>query len=151
MRITIKSILLLAIVFLGLSACSKEKKIERSLIKKDGIWDVVNVHRLSYNNDGSVHSESNSDNYATFVFLKKGKFEWYTFNSSTELVHEGIWVNTDDELMITRPKSLIPGNDAWVFEIVKQSKNEMTLHRISKKPDIVSYKDEVTYQLKRRS
>ena len=151
MKITINLALFFTLALLGLSACSKEKKIERSLQKKDGTWDVVNCHVMSYNDDGTFYGEYNYDNYATFVFHKNGKFEWFSFNTSTDPIHEGTWLNTDEELMINRPgSSLIPGNEAWVFKIVKESKNEMTLHRISRKPDIVVFKDDATYQLKRR-
>lgn len=141
MRITAGIILLSAIIFSGLSACTKEKKLERSLLKKDGVWDVANVHALHYYYD-SLISESNSSDNAAFVFHKNGKFEQ---GNST-----GTWLNTDDEIVITLNEPSLNNTNVSIFKIIKESKNEMTLQRNYLIVDMGVWKTVSTYQVKRR-
>lgn len=141
MRITAGFILLAAIIFSGLSACTKEKKLERSLLKKEGIWDVTNVHGKFYYYD-SLISESHSTDNAAFVFHKNGKFEQ---GNST-----GTWLNTDDEIVITLNEPSMNNTNVSIFKIIKESKNEMTLQRNYEVVDMGVWKTISTYEIKRR-
>lgn len=141
MGITIKSILLLAIIFSGLSACTKEKRLERSLLKKEGVWDIVNIHTLYYSYD-SLISESNSTDNVAFVFHKGGKLEKGNIT--------GTWLNTDDEIIITLNTSSLNNNNVSIFKIMKESKNEMTLQSKHWVVDMGSWTSIKTYQIKRR-
>ncbi|WP_300665118.1 hypothetical protein [Fluviicola sp.] len=144
MRITIKSVLLLAIIFSGLSACTKEKKLERSLLKKEGVWDVVNVHNMYYSYD-SLINESNSTDHTAFVFQKGGKFSWENGNDT------GTWFNTDNEIVITLVNQWsYNNNNVLIFRVIEESKNEMTLEYAKLTVDMGVWKSVTTYRIKRR-
>lgn len=134
-------------VFSGLAACSKEKKTERSLLKKEGVWDISNYHLLIYNSEDSLIQDNSHDNYGTFSFHKDGAFEWEN-TGENPFKYEGNWMNTDDEIMIALDDFSYHGPD--IFKIIEQSKNEMTLQTITKMPDIVYLKIIETYRIKRR-
>lgn len=148
MKITIKITLLLT-MGLGLAACSKEKKIERSLQRFKGVWEVTNYHSLYYHyfEEDTVFSEQNIDNYATFRFFNNGNFEstgdnYYLYNN-----YEGTWMNTEDELIIMGEDVDYYGT-ALVYQIIGQSGNQMTLTRTIYKNDIQWFKKIETLQLK---
>jgi|TARA_R110000737_G_scaffold17480_1_gene35181 hypothetical protein len=60
----------LLIVFV-LVSCSKEKKIERSLYKKGGEWNI-NSQKFEIYNDGQLSLSNSSINSGTINFSKKG-------------------------------------------------------------------------------
>lgn len=143
-----KLLFLFAVFLFGLTACSKEKKIERSLLKKDGVWDVVNYHRLTYSDTDSLIDEEIDTDFAIFNFYKDGSFKWQ-INSDSPAGYDGTWLNTDDEIVIALDQFSYHGPN--VFKIINKSKNEMTLESITRFPDIATYKHVETYQIKRRN
>ncbi len=149
MRITTDFLLFFTVILLGLSACSKEKKIERSLRKKDGVWEVTNYHYLSYYYTGedTLVNEKSIDNYGTFRFHNNGHFQ--STGQGTWNNYEGTWMNTENELVITG-KDVDYYGSAKVYRISEQSGNQMTLKRTARKLDIPDVKLIETLQLKRR-
>jgi hypothetical protein len=144
----ISQYLFFAVLFaLGTFSCSKEKKTERMLLKKDGVWDVKEYHLLVYNADDSLILESNQTNYASFVFHKNGDFEWSSYGSAPSSPN-GTWLNTDDELIVSLNANYYYG--PIVLKIIEKSKSEMTLQSITRMPDIAVYKDIATYRIQRR-
>lgn len=142
MKITIKIALLLTMV-LGLAACSKEKKIERTLLKNDGIWDVTSVHHMYYSYDSLVHDTTWHDQEA-FIFHKGGMFE----RENSDVT--GTWMNTDDDIVITLNQSAMNGSNIYVLKIIEGSKDEMILERSRKVVDMGVWTSIDTYQIKRR-
>ncbi|MNK09037.1 hypothetical protein D3C87_269860 [compost metagenome] len=143
MKITIHLALFFTLAVLGLSACSKEKKIERSLFKKDGVWDVTSVHHLYYSYD-SLISDETYYTHPAFVFYKRGKFEWE--NGSVT----GTWLNTDDDIVITLDQPSLNSSNVYIFQIIEESKGEMTLKRTRSVVDMGSWTSIDTYRIKRR-
>jgi hypothetical protein len=148
MKITIKIVLLLTIGLFGLAACSKEKKIERSLQRYKGVWEVTNYHGLYYHyfEEDTAFGEYKFDNYAIFRFFNNGNFESIGDNWQTN--YEGTWMNTEDELIIMGEDVDYYGT-AKVYQITEHSGNQMTLTRTIYKNDIQWFKTIETLQLKR--
>lgn len=138
-----KSMLVLSLFVIGLSSCSKEKKIERALIKKDGIWDVTSFHYKWYSYD-SLSGESTTSDHPAFVFHKDGRFEWENGNIT------GTWLNTDDEIVITLDQPSMNNSNIYILKIIEESKDEMTLKRRRWYVDMGSWTQDATYQIKRR-
>lgn len=148
MKITINLALFFTMAFLGLLACSKEKKIERSLKRSVGEWNVTNYHSIYhlYSEDTMVF-ETNTDNYATYRFMNNGDFQ-----SSGEKGYnnyEGTWMNTEDELVIVG-KDVNYYGSALVYKISEYSGDKMTLKRTEKGMDIDGFMKIETLKLERR-
>jgi hypothetical protein len=73
MRILTKFLFVFAVLFIGLASCSKEKRIENQLVKKNGKWKVTSIDYKYYLNN-ELQQSTNFPNANTIKFSKKGSF-----------------------------------------------------------------------------
>jgi len=70
------SFILIITMALSLTNCNKDKKIERQLTKKDGVWNIDNVHWITVDQQFSpiqqTISEGTTNNAGTFTFDDDG-------------------------------------------------------------------------------
>lgn len=121
MKIT-KLLLLLSIVALGFTGCSKEKRIEKNLVRKEGKWNVQTYdYKYYYSNTYYPNESFSYSNAGNIVFEKNGTYIWtFTADGSSD-ISTGTWSNTADEL------TLIEDSDALKFKILDESRKEMKL------------------------
>lgn len=96
-----KLLLLLAVFAFGLTACSKEEKIENQLERGSGKW---NIRRLNYRETTASTSGSSGTDYldvGSFEF-NKDKTILKTLNLwQKTTVTTGTWVNDEDKITVT--------------------------------------------------
>ncbi len=113
---------LFAVLSLVLTACSKEKNIERQLIKKDGKWQITVVDYKYYVNN-ELQSSANFPSPGTIEFNKKGTFVMtLTLNGSAEK-SGGTWTNTKDNITL-----IVDGEVTalTINEVPKKNKMKLT-------------------------
>ncbi|MDF3029194.1 MAG: hypothetical protein K0S23_3501 [Fluviicola sp.] len=122
MKNTAKLLLVLSLFALGFTGCSKEKRIERHLVRKEGKWNVDTYDYKYYYNNTFYPNESFTYSAAgNFVFEKNGTYVWTTIMDGDTDVSAGTWENTADEL------TLVQNSFALKFKILEESKKEMKL------------------------
>ncbi len=100
MKACTKILFLFAVLFVGLASCSKEKRVERQLIKKDGKWKITSIDYKYYQNN-VLGASANFPNAGTIEFDKKGSCVMtLTLSGSPETI-AGTWTNSEDEITIT--------------------------------------------------
>jgi hypothetical protein len=137
----LKFIPFLMVIFLLATSCSKEKKIEKNLYKKEGKWNITTFTYSEFENNVLVDKETYG-NVGSFVF-NKNKTGIMTTNFDGDVYSEAFtWTNSENEITI------ISGNDAIIFKIISESKKSMELEFTdSYSYDGVSYKDVTTLKL----
>ena len=100
MKMLTKVLFLFAVLFIGLSSCSKEKRIERQLIKKDGKWKITSID-YKYYLDNELNYSENYPNAGTIEFDKKGTCVLTITLSGSPEVSSGTWTNSEDNITIT--------------------------------------------------
>ncbi|TSJ39067.1 lipocalin family protein [Fluviicola chungangensis] len=142
MKMYAKILSLFLVLLIGLSACSKEKRIEKQLIKKDGKWKITSVDYKYYQNN-VMESSMNFPNAGTIEFDKKGSFVMViTLNGSPQTVG-GTWTNSEDEITI------IADGGTTVMKITDgPKKGKMTLEETDYYNDTAE-KETYTYYLER--
>jgi hypothetical protein len=100
MKNTAKFVLLLSAVMLVLASCSKEKKIEKQLVRKDGKWEVTNLQYRYYLNN-ELEGANSFVNAGTIEFNKKGSFVMTLTLSGSTQTTAGTWTNSEDKITIT--------------------------------------------------
>ena len=137
-----KILFLFAILSVALAACSKEKKIERALIKKDGKWTITSVDYKYYVNN-ELQASSNSPNAGTIEFNKKGSFVMTVTLSGSPQNAGGTWTNSEDNI------TLIANGETTVLKITDgPKKDKMTLLETNY-DNSTGEKETLTYYLKR--
>lgn len=137
-----KILFLFAILSVALAACSKEKKIERALIKKDGKWTITSVDYKYYVNN-ELQASSNSPNAGTIEFNKKGSFVMTVTLSGSPQNAGGTWTNSEDNI------TLIANGETTVLKITDgPKKDKMTLVETNY-DNSTGEKETLTYYLKR--
>lgn len=137
-----KILFLFAILSVALAACSKEKKIERALIKKDGKWTITSVDYKYYVNN-ELQASSNSTNAGTIEFNKKGSFVMTVTLSGSPQNAGGTWTNSEDNI------TLIANGETTVLKITDgPKKDKMTLVETNY-DNSTGEKETLTYYLKR--
>lgn len=122
MKNTAKLLLVLSLFALGFTACSKEKRIERHLVRKEGKWDVKTYdYKYYYNNTYYPNESYTYTGAGNFVFEKNGTYIWTTILDGETDISAGTWENTADEL------TLVQNSFALKFKILEESKKEMKL------------------------
>ena len=112
-----------AILAVGLSSCSKEKRIERQLIKKEGKWKITSID-YKYYFDNELEASANFPNAGTIEFNKGGSVVMTIQLSGTPEVSSGTWTNSKDEIIITT------NGEAAVLKIIDgPKKGEMELEQ----------------------
>lgn len=137
-----KILFLFAILSVALAACSKEKKIERALIKKDGKWTVTSIDYKYYVNN-QLQSSANYPNAGTIEFSKKGSFVMTVTLSGSPQNAGGTWTNSEDNI------TLIANGETTVLKITDgPKKDKMTLVETNY-DNSTGEKETLTYYLKR--
>ncbi len=112
--------LLLAFV---LSSCSKEKRVAKTLYRKDGLW-TIETYKVTTTEDGV--NQGTIDLMAlgltgTMDFAEGGALAFtFSFLGQTE-TEIGIWSNTSDKITITTD------GETLVYDIIERSKKELEL------------------------
>lgn len=125
------SVLFLFIIIL-ISGCSKEKRIERSLHKKDGSWSVSSADWTSVVQDTSGQSINmgSTANTGNFIFEKEGSGT-YNFTVNGEQYNSNFTWNVSGEVIsITSISQTIFGGisqKAISFSGEQTGKNSITL------------------------
>lgn len=136
----ITSIIAIALVaMLSFTSCSKEKQLEKRLVKKEGKWNLANYSEKYYE-DGDLVGDYSFANAGTFTFEKDGKGS-YVFNVAGSTDSGNFtWSNTENTITI----------DAMVYNIVENEKKSISF-TVTESETIggVTYADEFTYLLKR--
>jgi hypothetical protein len=92
MKNTAKLLLVLSLFALGFTGCSKEKRIERHLVRKEGKWNVDTYDYKYYYNNTFFPNESYTYSAAgNFVFEKNGTYVWTTTMDGDTDVSTGTW------------------------------------------------------------
>jgi hypothetical protein len=125
-------IFLISFLILALGACSKDKKIERSLVKFDGLWNIDMEHFEIYN-DYEVAVSYTVTNIGFMQFLRKEKMIWTYTGGDEHVSSEGVWSNTEDELFMN-----VDG-DKQTYQILEFSKDRIHLFEDKIKPSGSSY------------
>lgn len=137
-----KILFLFAILSVVLAACSKEKKIERALLKKDGKWTITSVDYKYYVNN-ELQASANYPNAGTIEFNKKGSFVMTVTLSGSPQNAGGTWTNSEDNI------TLIANGETTVLKITDgPKKDKMTLVETNY-DNSTGEKETLTYYLKR--
>lgn len=122
MKNATKLLLVLPFFVLVFTACSKEKRIERHLVRKEGKWNVSTYdYKYYYNNTFYPNESYTYTGAGNFVFEKNGTYIWTTIMDGDTDISTGTWENTADEL------TLVQNSFALKFKILEESKKEMKL------------------------
>ena len=104
MKIILKQILFSGILILMIASCSKEKKVSRTLTKKDGSWKISQMDWESVSQDTSgqhINMGSSSDN-GTFVF-EKDNGGTYSFEAGGNSYNQSFsWSVNEEDISITK-------------------------------------------------
>lgn len=95
-----KFLFVFVVLFIGLASCSKEKRIERQLVKKDGKWKITSVD-YKYYVQNTLQASTNFSNAGTIEFNKKGSFVMTITLSGSPVTSGGTWTNSKDEITMT--------------------------------------------------
>lgn len=122
MKKATKLLLILSLFALVFTACSKEKRIERHLVRKEGKWNVETYdYKYYYNNTFFPNESYTYSGAGNFVFEKNGTYVWTTIMDGDTDISTGTWENTADEL------TLVQNSFTLKFKILEESKKEMKL------------------------
>jgi hypothetical protein len=125
-------IFLISFLILALGACSKDKKIERSLVKFDGLWNVDMLYMEIYNSSEVIFADS-SRNGGFIQFLREEKLVWTFTGGDEHLSFDGVWSNTEDELYMN------VSGELETYQILEFSKDRIHLFEHKIKPSGSSY------------
>lgn len=87
-----------------LTSCSKDKRVERALYKKDGVWNITSVTWTKVIQDisGQSVTQGITANAGTFSFNKDGSGSYnFTINSDT-YSQTFTWTVSNEDISITK-------------------------------------------------
>ncbi len=114
-------ILSIASVFvLFAQSCSKEKRIEKSLEKKDGKWNVTKHVYEEYSN-GILSDSETYLNAGNIVFDDNGVIIWTLIADGDVETYGGHWTNDDESV------TMVIDGEAIKLNIDERSKKELKL------------------------
>jgi hypothetical protein len=142
MRILTKFLFVFAVLFIGLASCSKEKRIENQLVKKDGKWKVTSIDYKYYLNN-ELQQSANFPNAGTIEFSKKGSFVMTITLSGSPQTTGGTWTNSKDAITI-----ISDGNTSVLKIVDGPKKGKMNLEETDYYNDTAE-KEVYTYHLER--
>lgn len=99
MKSLTKFLFVFAGLFIGLASCSKEKRIENQLIRKDGKWKITSIN-YNYYADNTLESALVFNNAGTIEFSKKGTFIMTMTLSGSPETSAGTWTNTKENITL---------------------------------------------------
>jgi hypothetical protein len=126
------SLLLLACSML-LSNCSKDKKLERTLHKKEGVWNISSVtwQKVIVTSSGQTVSLGTTANAGTFTFDKDGTGSYSFTVDGSGYSRNFTWSVTDENIKIVRVSTDIDfstGNvDQLTIAIVGEQKSKNSI------------------------
>lgn len=120
MKNVTKVLLLLSVFAIGLSGCSKEKKIEKQLYSKSGKWNNT-LYEYKYYQDGTLEDVTNYTNVGFIEFEKGGGYTWTFILDGATDVSSGTWTNTDTQLSLTE------GGNTTLWKILEESKKTLKI------------------------
>lgn len=100
MKMVTKVLFLFAILLVGFSSCSKEKRIERQLIRKDGEWKIASLEYRYYVSN-ELQAVGSYVNAGKIEFDKKGTFTMTTNLGGVPETTAGTWTNSEDEIIVS--------------------------------------------------
>lgn len=118
MKVFTKISVVVSILLIGLASCSKEKRVENQLTKKDGKWDVKSVE-YRYYLAGSVQESATYPATGSMQFKKNGSFFMnIVIGAGFSLTSSGTWTNTEDQI------NLLANGQASIIEIKEGPKKD---------------------------
>lgn len=122
-----KRLMIFALFILVLTACKKEKQIEKNLASKGGVWNIDNY-------EGKQESTYASDNYyvnranlgtVTFKDNSTGLFTIYDEDDGSSNTDGFTYSNTDKTLTL----NMEDGSLAGTYDIISWKKNRLTISK----------------------
>ena len=116
--------LALGIVFIGLitlSACSKEKKIEKNLWKNGGEWNIESFNVIQTSTYASDNFEESYANVGTYTFNENGTGVVKLIIDEFIETSAFTYTNTENQLMITID------NDTQYYNLIEWEKDKMKI------------------------
>lgn len=99
MKMVTKMLFLFAVLVIGISSCSKEKRIERQLEKKEGKWRIASLdYRYYVSNE--LQAAGTYANAGKIEFGKKGTFTMTISINGVPETSVGTWTNSKDEIAV---------------------------------------------------
>jgi hypothetical protein len=118
MKVFTKISVVVSVLLIGLASCSKEKRVENQLTKKDGKWDVNSVE-YRYYLGGSVQESATYPATGSMQFKKNGSFFMnIVIGAGFSLTSSGTWTNTEDQI------NLLSNGQASIIEIKEGPKKD---------------------------
>lgn len=142
MKTAARFLFVFAVLFIGLASCSKEKRLERQLVKKDGKWKITSVD-YKYYVQNQLQASANFPNAGTIEFNKKGSFVMTITLSGSPETSGGTWTNSKDEITMTSD-----GNTTVLKVLERPKKDKMDLEQTDYYNDTAE-KEVYVYHLKR--
>lgn len=141
MKVFTKCLFVVSVLLIGLASCSKEKRVENQLTKKDGKWEIRSVEYRYYLN-GSVQQSATYPATGTMEFKKKGSFILNAVvGTGLYLTSSGTWTNTENQI------TLLSDGQPSILEIKDgPKKGKMTLVETESYPDS-GEKESFTYKM----
>ncbi|MNE62467.1 hypothetical protein D3C87_285160 [compost metagenome] len=143
MKNVTKFLFLFAVLSLVLASCSKEKKLEQQLTRKDGKWNAKSVN-YKYYVGSSVEEAGNYPATGAIEFKKGGSFFLnISFGAGAYLTSSGTWTNTKDQITI------VADGQASVLKVISgPKKGKLVLEETYADP-ASNEKETFTYNLER--
>jgi hypothetical protein len=118
----IKIIVSLTVFSLLITACSKDKSLERKLYKKEGMWKIV-TYFLKKTVNGAVIEEYNFSNAGSVEFDDDGTGERKISYAGYKEESDFLWEVKSEKLLVTQNGSIDE------FKITKESKKDFNFDR----------------------
>ena len=126
----------IALLFLSLfiSSCSKDKKIEKALHKKEGEWNITSVtwEKVVQDTSGQSINFGTTSNAGTFTFDKDGDGNYqYTINGTSRFLSFR-WNVHDEKISVTKLSNTFDLNGDFTQTVISMmgsqtSKNTIVL------------------------
>ncbi|MEI8193953.1 MAG: hypothetical protein WCG64_08810 [Flavobacteriia bacterium] len=134
-------------ILLIFGSCSKEKQIERRLVKNEGIWNIDEISYRSFENNFETGTSTYS-NVGSMEFKKDGTGSITYINpGQPNEVYSFGWISTSDQLILNYDAPLMSGQ-IEILKILFQSRKEMRLEQTEESIFIgTTYKDVIVYKI----
>ena len=99
-----RQLALITLAVIVLAACKKEKQLEKTVTKKDGVWDIATVdwELVKVSGFSQTVNVGTSSNAGTFTFNESGSGSYdFTVNDTT-FIGDFSWTNDEDSIYLTK-------------------------------------------------
>ena len=131
-----RQLALITMAVIVLAACNKEKQLEKTVTKKDGVWDISTVDWELVKVVGFVSQTVNvgtSTNAGTFTFNESGSGSYdFTVNDTT-FIGDFSWTNDEDSIYLNKvsvtfnPITFESEQHVVAYSAAKVGKNELEM------------------------